>query len=236
MNKEISDMTVNIDELSETLNVLLHQVSDGLTVLVKDAQDKEITYLVEPKYFKKLSEDKSELVERNRTLSQNLKKHIRENNCKLPNPNQLTDAQKSLIQIKNKLPFFSSCSDMELISVVNNVRILKLDPEEKVFLQSETTKNIYYVVKGSIDIYKQLGESRKGKLLGTIKAKDFFGEMSFITGEPRTATAQVSKNSPTILVSFEIIENVESNKEYIFTRIYHNFLKSLSKKLTNTIY
>lgn len=143
----------------------------------------------------------------------------------------IDESKKRLLQIKSKLLFFENCTDMELIHVVENVKVLKLEASEKIFLENEPTKEMYFVVSGTIDILKKIKKQEDPQIIGNILSNDVFGEIAYINQEPRTATAQVSEKSPAILISFNIKENISENMEYIYMKIYLNFAQLLAKKL-----
>lgn len=164
-------------------------------------------------------------------LEKDLKEIIAHRRCEILEHQNLDESKKRLLQIKNKLPFFENCTDMELVNVVEKVNILKLEAGEKIFLEGEPTKSIYFVVSGNIEIHKNLSQHGEPKVIAHIVHNDVFGEIAYINQEPRTATAQVSKNSSAILISFNIKEKIPAGMEYVYMKIFHSFSKSLSKKL-----
>ena len=234
MNKNREVSAISSKELQKNFDIFSIQISSGTTILVEDENKKPLTYLVEPELYKKLSCENYDVAKQNIKLQKQLNNAITATSCKLLKPEKLDASQKRLLQIKSKLPFFDNCTDMELISVVENVKILKLEPNEIIFLENDTSKGIYYVVSGSIDILKNINNSNTPKKVGQVLTKDVFGEMSHITKKPRIATAQVSKKSPAVLISFNIKEKIPLNMEYIYMKIYHNFAYSLSNKLDRT--
>ena len=231
---DLVDITISSEKLKENLDEVLSQVSNGKTVLANDKNNNALSLFVEPKFYKKIFSDSSEIEKKNIRLENRLKNLLNAKKPKLQSKANLNESQKSLLKIKSKLPFFLNCSDMELISVVENVKILKLGPEEKVFLENETTDSIYYIVSGNIDIIKHIQNSNNSKIVGKLSPKDVFGEMAYLTKKPRAATAKVSKNSSSILIHFNIKAKIPASLEFIYMKVYHNFALELSKKLDRT--
>lgn len=71
--------------------------------------------------------------------------------------------------------------------------------------------------------------SLKQRALGTIQSKTVFGEFSFITKQPRSATVKTNKNS--IIISFHFdLESFEKNP-CLFSQLYKNIAEALVKKI-----
>ena len=168
---------------------------------------------------------------KNSKLEKQLKEIVDKRRSDMLKHTNLDESTKRLLQIKSKLHFFDNCTDMELMHVVERVKVLKLEAGERIFSENEASTEIYFVVSGTIDIYKKFSSQSDPKVIAHILANDVFGEIAYINQEPRTATAQVSKDSPAILISFNIKDTVPQGMEYIYIKMYHNFAHALSKKL-----
>jgi len=149
---------------------------------------------------------------------------------------ELDESQQRLLQIKSKIRFFDNCTDDELMDVVEEVKILKLLSNEIVFLETEKTETIYFIISGRVDIFKNFDRKANPQKIATVYSNEFFGEMAYINNQPRVATAKVSKETPAVLISFNISEIDDPDLEYIYLKIYKNFAQSLSKKLDKTNY
>lgn len=58
---------------------------------------------------------------------------------------------------------------------------------EVIFREGEEAREMYVILRGSIEIFKEVGDSRK--ILNTFKEGDLFGEMALVDEKPRSATA-----------------------------------------------
>ena len=71
-------------------------------------------------------------------------------------------------------------------------------PLSKIFSEGEPGRTMYVIQDGEVEIRKKTGKNSY-KVLVTLKAGDFFGEMAIIENKPRTATA-VAKVASTLIM------------------------------------
>ncbi|NOQ32389.1 MAG: cyclic nucleotide-binding domain-containing protein [Helicobacteraceae bacterium] len=227
MARKKSQRVLNKSKLLATLPDTLRVVQDGATVIVVSDEnpDNTLACMIEEKYYEELINQESIAIQRQKEMQREMNDIIIKYMPILISDQKLTIAQKALIQVKNKLPFFDDCSDRELVSIVDSVKITKLASNETLFLEGQTTKEIYYVISGTLSV------SVNNVRVAAIKQKEVFGEMAFVNSEPRSATIRSNHAGATVL-SFVIKEEIKNNLDYIYMRVYHNFSKILSKKLT----
>jgi CRP-like cAMP-binding protein len=75
-------------------------------------------------------------------------------------------------------------SDLELLA--QGVRKVRFAAGEPIIRQGESGDSLFLIVQG--DVLVSLGQGGINQSVTTLKAGDFFGEMSLVTGEPRSAT------------------------------------------------
>jgi CRP-like cAMP-binding protein len=75
-------------------------------------------------------------------------------------------------------------SDLELLA--QGVRKVRFASGEPIIRQGESGDSLFLIVQG--DVLISLGQGGINQSVTTLKAGDFFGEMSLMTGEPRSAT------------------------------------------------
>ena len=73
--------------------------------------------------------------------------------------------------------------------------------------QHDTGKSVYIIASGSVKVFTTLlaGERIDLAVLGP---SDFFGEMSFLTGKPRTATVETAEDSVILEVTEDKLKEV----------------------------
>lgn len=151
----------------------------------------------------------------------------------------ITNAQNALLAKKNDIPFFADLSHEEVLKVTEDVEFLRLNKKDQIFDQGEMTKSIFYVVRGSVEIeIKKIDKDNKEELIpvAILQKRAFFGEMAFITGEPRTARA-ISAEDDTAILTFKIVNDVDSNDLSTIRTlalVYYYFAQDLAQKLKTT--
>lgn len=153
---------------------------------------------------------------------------------------KLTNAQNTLLVIKNRLSFFDDFTNDEVLRITKDVEFKKYKRGEFIFEQNERSKEIYYVINGSVDVL--LGMQKKGSYsisyenhvhLANLSKRAIFGEMSAITGEPRSARV-ISHEDGTSLLKFGIDDEVREDNKIIIALLYQKFVEILSEKLKTT--
>ena len=137
---------------------------------------------------------------------------------------KLTKAQQALIQLEQRFHLFDGLTHGELLSVVESIKIIRMERGEKVFLKGNTTKEMFFVVGGGVDIL--INDS----VIASLPKGSFFGEMSYITNKPRSATA-IIKTPISIVLSFTIKENLDTNKSEAFMKLFKNINAMLVDKI-----
>ena len=143
----------------------------------------------------------------------------------------INPALQKLLQLKNKINFFKGLTNEEVADLLFNIRFQRFEAKEELFHQGCTkTKEIYYLLNGTIDLYLLSKESQKNEFLLSIDKPTLFGEMRAFIGEPRTATA-IAGEGGAILITFLIKESKESQAPIAFSKFYKNVIQILSKKI-----
>jgi len=85
----------------------------------------------------------------------------------------------------NRVSIFAPLSDEEIEKLANSCTTRVYAPGEAIVKQGEDGNSMYVIIRGSVKV--QIPEKDHQKTINTLGENDFFGEMSLLTGEPRTA-------------------------------------------------
>ena len=63
-------------------------------------------------------------------------------------------------------------------------------PGEIIFKKGEIDKKIFFIVKGSVELYMETPHEKENRLLHLMSSGNFVGQTGFISGNPREAAAR----------------------------------------------
>ncbi len=117
-----------------------------------------------------------------------------------------------VLGILRKIPTFEQISDEDLKKVSKTASVTSLRPGKYVIKAGDIGDSMYVIVQGSayVLIHNEEGET----IVDQFGAGDYFGEMSLMSGEPRTASVRTV--SSTILVRIDrkpFLDFLENNPE-----------------------
>ncbi|EAS05916.2 cation channel family protein (macronuclear) [Tetrahymena thermophila SB210] len=145
----------------------------------------------------------------------------------------------------NNIPLFKHIKEKDKIAKIMEEHLYS--PGETIFNQGDLDdSSLYYIVKGSVSIIfnPENNPNREAKQIQLVKKKEYFGEISFISGNPRTFTAktadfcriykinrqqflQVIQQHDQDFENFQMIkEAISLNKNYKFCSIFCSTCKS----------
>lgn len=116
-------------------------------------------------------------------------------------PVQTVDDYLNLtVERLSRIPIFAPLSGEELEKLARASKDRIFAPGEAIVRRGQEGNSMFVITRGAVDVEILVGgETRK---INTLRESDYFGEMSLLTGEPRTAT----------VVSVEETEVVQINK------------------------
>ncbi len=97
-----------------------------------------------------------------------------------------------------RIPFFTNLPADELDRIMSELDVVNLKPRQILFQEGDTGERMYVVVSGELEILKAPGSDDE-LILNRIPAGEYIGEMSLVTGAPRTAS--VRANGEVVLLS-----------------------------------
>jgi CRP-like cAMP-binding protein len=103
-------------------------------------------------------------------------------------------------EILSKVDFLSTFPTRDLIKLAKNIRREEYRPEEVVCREHERGDSMYIIESGRVEVWIRTRRGNKRRI-AFLERGSFFGEISLLTGQERTAT--VSCITPTILLVIE---------------------------------
>lgn len=96
------------------------------------------------------------------------------------------DALEAAREAMRKQQLLQCLDDAQATRLLMNAKLLRFGRGEKIIEQGQSGESMFILVEGEADVFvKANGPEMK---VATLKPGDYFGEMSLLTGEPRSAT------------------------------------------------
>jgi CRP-like cAMP-binding protein len=131
---------------------------------------------------------------------------------------------------------------VELFKDLNNEelgKIIKLCSAEKVgngriiFQEGSPGDKIYIIVSGEVRISKKI-QGIGEEAFAFLRSGDFFGEMSFIDRNPRSAMAVTDEDTKLLTIENSDLDNLLKDEPILANKILWAFCKTFSNRLRQT--
>ncbi|MBI5191565.1 MAG: cyclic nucleotide-binding domain-containing protein [Nitrospirae bacterium] len=97
------------------------------------------------------------------------------------------------------IALFSDFTQDELWDLFGKMKRLSFKKDEKIVHEGDSGRSLFIIKAGSVRVVTKTGSA--DLFLATLGEREFFGEVSFLTGKPRTA--DVIANGPTEIMEFK---------------------------------
>ena len=89
-------------------------------------------------------------------------------------------------------PLFSGFSRDELVAVIQGLRLLAFEPGDIVLTEGDAGDSLFVITEGTVKTFVRDPAQRRQMFRRVLKEGDFFGEISVLSGKPRSATITAS--------------------------------------------
>lgn len=144
---------------------------------------------------------------------------------------KLSEEDEKKLKIMEALPFFKPFNRDELITVLDNSSWLKFDYSDTIVKEGATENSFYIILKGSVSIRKETGIANVKKPIYTLRKGECFGEMSVITGKPRSA--HVIADEETYLLKIDASTLNKETESFELRSFQFKFYKIFSEILAD---
>lgn len=112
-----------------------------------------------------------------------------------------------------QVPLFQSCSRRELERIAAIADELDLPAGTRLTAEGATGREFVVLVEGIADV------TQEGELVNTLGPGDFLGEISLVTGQPRTATVTTRSRSKLLVLNAQAFRSLLARAPSIKQRI-----------------
>ena len=129
-----------------------------------------------------------------------------------------SDLGEAMEFIRN-VPFFADIEASELAKIVRVGVRKKYKKGSIILLEEETGAALFVIIAGKVKIVRTDDDGRE-VILSILGENDFFGEMSLLTGEPRTASVIAEEETEVLQIKKEALKPILENNPQLVQSIY----------------
>lgn len=112
------------------------------------------------------------------------------------------------------LPIFAPLCDEEIEKLARGSYVRVFAPGEPIVRMGQEGNSMFVIVRGSVKV--QVPENGSPKTINTLRENDFFGEMSLLTGEPRSATVVATEETEVLQIRKQALKPIfEGNPQLV---------------------
>jgi hypothetical protein len=199
--------------------------------LEKAALDPATTYHIGKSALRFIQRDASEESERFLPAAEILAAAFQ--NLGLPADEGAGSWSKRLFAAIGRVPFLSPVPKAELTKLATRAALHLLREGQTVLSESDRGRSVYVILSGRVRIFtrKQQGKPLD---LATLEPVDFFGEMAFLSGKPRSANVTAAAATLLLEISFLNLKNLiqeHASAKKVLVDCYHQRSAANKKKL-----
>jgi hypothetical protein len=105
-------------------------------------------------------------------------------------------------------PLFEDFTDDELVAFIQGLRLLTFDPGAVVVSEGEAGQSVFILTTGRVKVFVRAPD-RRNVLVGTLGEGTFFGEISTLSGNPRSATVVAAEHSEMLELDRAALDRIE---------------------------
>lgn len=111
-------------------------------------------------------------------------------------------------------PLFSDFDRDELVEVIRGLNLLSYEPGDILMTEGEPGSSLLVITSGAVKAFVKNAEG-KNALVRTMKEGEFFGEISLLSGKPRTATVTASAPCELLELDRETLDDIANRHPHV---------------------
>ncbi len=135
------------------------------------------------------------------------------------------------IELLKQVSLLRRFTPEELQTLIQIGMIMTYEAHSNIVIEGELTWGIYLILEGTVGIYKTNKMNAQQCDVGQLREGTFFGEMSLIDENPRTATVQTLTDTTVFYISKQSFLQFLAQGTDRKTRFYESCVKDLVHRL-----
>jgi CRP/FNR family transcriptional regulator/CRP/FNR family cyclic AMP-dependent transcriptional regulator len=116
-------------------------------------------------------------------------------------------ASSDLLKSLRQMPIFCDCDETALLNLARACRVRRLPKDSVVFFQEDPGDALYLVLSGSVAILLNSQDGRE-LVINEVRAGDYFGELSLLIDQPRSASAITREKTELLAIPAEAFKQL----------------------------
>ncbi len=137
------------------------------------------------------------------------------------------------IDILKRIYLFQELNDLELGKISQLCTENQVTAGQEVFFTGQKAESFFVIQQGDVKIFATTSEGDEIQIT-RLASGAHFGEIPFLTGDHRTATAQTLETSLLIELPYEKLRNLLGTESAIATKVYRSMAIFLAARLKAT--
>ncbi len=171
----------------------------------------------------KEAEERIEALHSNRAVKENRVEPIEKETAEKEAPKRASSV----------IPLFAGFSQEEFNDFTKVMNVHPLPGGVPIVEQNDQGKSVYLIASGSVNVFTTLLSGERVDL-AVLRSGDFFGEISFLTGKPRTATVETAEDAVILEITEDKLREITSQRPHILS-VLQQFSDMRSKGTTEKI-
>jgi len=145
-------------------------------------------------------------------------------------PVSATKKKREDLEILSNIPLFHELDILELGELAELLMKEKYNAGQVIVNEGDVGDKLYIILKGEVEVFKKVGEDRE-EILATLKAGDYFGEMSLIDQAPRSASVRAKTEIAALTLAKKDFDILLKASDSMAAKIYRFFAQTISRRL-----
>ena len=138
-----------------------------------------------------------------------------------PKPEVVTDPLEIKAGFLQRNSFFRSCRPEELKTIATHMHTRRYPPGTRIVNIGEPGDSMFLVSEGQLEVSLPNGSEHHALVVGKLRVGDFFGEMSLLTDEPRSAIVASATEAVVYEIRRQHIQELVRNRPEIAEGMTH---------------
>lgn len=134
-------------------------------------------------------------------------------------------------EVLKQVPFFRSLGKDGISYIVERLKFKPFDAEEVICKIGDPGDKMYIVISGKVKVVVSTDEAKEETIIAYLSSGDYFGEMSLLTGEPRSASVITTEPSEMFILNKSDFDLIVER----FPSITLSMGKIMSQRLRDTL-